>query len=65
MEKRQRIAMLVVLTRYNRFLEGRGVIKSAGHADKLLTDYVRTLNDTTEAADNSTPPDRGNGYSEV
>ena len=48
MEKRQKIAMLLVLTRYNRFLVSRGVIKSAAQADKVLADYVKTLSNLLE-----------------
>lgn len=48
MEKRQRIAIMVVLTRYNRWLENRGVIKSTAVADRLLAEYVKSLTEPKE-----------------
>lgn len=52
MEKRQRIAMLVVLARYNRFLESRGVIKTSGQSDHLLSEYAKTLSNPPEEHQN-------------
>ena len=43
MEKRRRMAMLIVLTRYTRWLVNRGVIKTAGQGDHLISTYLKDL----------------------
>lgn len=49
MEKRQRLALLVALTRYNRWLERRGVIRSSVVGDRLLAGYLKTLEEDQES----------------
>lgn len=59
MEKRQRLALLVVLTRYNRWLESQGVIKTSGVGDRLLARYMRELSTAPEERPTKPADDAG------
>lgn len=56
MEKRQRLAMLVILTKFVRWLEQQGALRTASsiETDKLVQRYVRGVNSAQEAR--QTPP---------